>query len=62
MVGCNGTRSAVHHAADIDLLSQDTTLSGWLADVELDNPPVAPLAATPGRPVRLGAGRGRRGG
>ncbi|TGZ12617.1 hypothetical protein DV517_67010 [Streptomyces sp. S816] len=46
VVGCDGTRSAVRQAAGIDFPGRDTTLTGWLADVELDDPPTAPLAAT----------------
>lgn len=46
VVGCDGTRSAVRQAAGIDFPGQDTTLTGWLADIELDDPPTAPLAAT----------------
>ncbi|MFD8756268.1 FAD-dependent monooxygenase [Kitasatospora sp. NPDC059577] len=46
VVGCDGTRSAVRHAAGIGFPGQDTTMTGWLADVELDDPPTAPLAAT----------------
>ncbi|MEU9077908.1 FAD-dependent monooxygenase [Kitasatospora sp. NPDC048538] len=58
VVGCDGTRSAVRQAAGIDFPGQDTTMTGWLADVELaagpaagpdgppTAPPTAPLAAT----------------
>lgn len=46
VVGCDGTRSAVRPAAGIGFPGQDTTLTGWLADVELDEPPAGPLAAT----------------
>ncbi|MER8058586.1 MULTISPECIES: FAD-dependent monooxygenase [unclassified Streptomyces] len=45
VVGCDGTRSAVRRAAGIDFPGRDSTLTGWLADVELDDPPTAPLAA-----------------
>ncbi|MFJ1706256.1 FAD-dependent monooxygenase [Kitasatospora sp. NPDC088346] len=45
VVGCDGTRSAVRQAAGIDFPGQDTTLTGWLADVELDDPPAGPLSA-----------------
>ncbi|MEV6672032.1 FAD-dependent monooxygenase [Streptomyces sp. NPDC051162] len=38
VVGCDGTRSAVRQAAGIDFPGQDTTLTGWLADVEVGPP------------------------
>ncbi|MFI0904229.1 FAD-dependent oxidoreductase [Streptomyces sioyaensis] len=45
VVGCDGTRSTVRGAAGIDFPGSDTTLTGWLADVALEDPPEEPLMA-----------------
>ncbi|MEU6173176.1 FAD-dependent monooxygenase [Streptantibioticus parmotrematis] len=39
VVGCDGTRSAVRQAAGIGFPGTDTTMTGWLADVALAEPP-----------------------
>ncbi|MFE1173251.1 FAD-dependent monooxygenase [Streptomyces sp. NPDC058773] len=45
VVGCDGTRSIVRAAAGIDFPGSGATLTGWLADVALENPPEEPLMA-----------------
>ncbi|WP_037827030.1 FAD-dependent monooxygenase [Streptomyces sp. NRRL B-1347] len=49
VVGCDGTRSTVRAAADIDFPGTDATVWGWLGDVVLDRPPARPAlsASTP---------------
>ncbi len=39
VVGCDGTRSAVRSAADIEFAGTEATTWGWLGDVVLDAPP-----------------------
>ncbi|MFB7668476.1 FAD-dependent monooxygenase [Kitasatospora sp. NPDC056138] len=45
VVGCDGSRSTVRGAAGIGFPGSDTTLTGWLADVVLADPPEEPLMA-----------------
>jgi 2-polyprenyl-6-methoxyphenol hydroxylase-like FAD-dependent oxidoreductase len=45
VVGCDGTRSAVREAVGIGFPGSDTTLTGWLADVVLEDRPEEPLMA-----------------
>ncbi|MEU6993954.1 FAD-dependent monooxygenase [Streptomyces sp. NPDC046465] len=39
LVGCDGARSTVRNAADIDFPGTPSTVLGWLGDVVLDEPP-----------------------
>ncbi|WP_371536413.1 FAD-dependent monooxygenase [Streptomyces sp. NBC_00466] len=39
LVGCDGVRSTVRHAAGIDFPGTPSTVLGWLGDVVLDEPP-----------------------
>ncbi|MFI2185396.1 FAD-dependent monooxygenase [Streptomyces sioyaensis] len=45
VVGCDGTRSTVRGAAGIDFPGSGSTLTGWLADVVLEDRPEEPLMA-----------------
>ncbi|MGW4101626.1 FAD-dependent monooxygenase [Streptomyces sp. NPDC004976] len=39
IIGCDGSRSTVRTAADIDFVGTPSTVLGWLGDVTLDSPP-----------------------
>ncbi|WP_431954218.1 FAD-dependent monooxygenase [Nocardia lijiangensis] len=43
LVGCDGGRSAVRKLAGIDFTGTEATMTGMIADVELDDPPAEPF-------------------
>lgn len=64
LVGCDGTRSTVRGAAGIEFPGTQSTVMGWLGDVELRDPPAEPVLYKwslngMGMVVRLADGRYR---
>ena len=64
LVGCDGTRSTVRGAAGIEFPGTQSTVLGWLGDVELSEPPPQPVLSKwslngMGMVVRLADGRYR---